>query len=255
LSGTIAYILLAISAKRGFERTKQEIETGAYSIIRGRAPFLGAQRNNSPYGHAQIRIVTMETSITPVDQRCIYRRESRVEFNRDHVIPEAFGRFMNNFVVTCVCTDCNQFFGDELELAPGRNSRESIMRLHHGLNAPAGAAKLRYDRVKLTVSQPGPWRGAQIILAVDGTGTKLDTKPVPQVALRKKDEENWTWLPEADLTLPSVLDPYRNPQSVIQVVGPSQDDVDRLTAKLKEMGIEFNERGTLLTGPPLTEPF
>jgi hypothetical protein len=32
---------------------------------------------------------------------------------------------------------------------------------------------------------------------------------------------------------------------VIQVVGPSQDDVDRLTAKLKEMGIEFNERGTL----------
>src|SRR5258708_5084672 len=118
---------------------------------------------------------------------CVYCRATGVPFNRDHVIPEAFGRFNNNLVVTCVCAKCNQFFGDELELVLGRNSREAILRLHHGVKAPTGAHHLKYDNAKLTVGEPGPWRGAEIILAADPTGTKLDTKPIAQVAFRKKD--------------------------------------------------------------------
>lgn len=186
----------------------------------------------------------MQTN-TNLVQTCIYCRESGVEFNRDHVIPEAFGKFKDNFVLTCVCAECNQFFGDELEIVLGRNSREAILRLYHGVKAPAGATRLRYDRVRFTVNEPGPWLGAQIILAADPTGSKVDTRPVPQVGLRNKDQQNWTWLSEAELADPSVLDAYRNPQSLIQVVGPSPDDVDRLTAKLKELGLDFNKRGTL----------
>ena len=176
---------------------------------------------------------------------CIYCRAAGVPFNRDHVIPEAFGKFRSNFVVTCVCTKCNQFFGDKLELVLGRNSREAILRLHHGVKAPTGAGHLKYDNAKLTVGEPGPWRGAQIVLAADATGTKLDTRPIAQVAVRKKDEQESRWFQEAELTDPSVVEPYRTSDSQIQIVGPSQDDVDRLTAKLHALGIDFNQKGIL----------
>ncbi len=161
------------------------------------------------------------------------------------MIPEAFGRFHNNLVVTCVCSKCNQFFGDELELVLGRNSREAILRLHHGVKAPTGARDLKYDNAKLTVGESGPWRGAQITLRADHTGTKLDTRPVAQVAFKKKDEQEWHWIREEELTDASVVEAYRTSDALIQVVGPSQDDVDRLTGKLNAFGINFNQKGIL----------
>ena len=144
-----------------------------------------------------------------------------------------------------MCAKCNQFFGDELELVLGRNSREAIIRLHHGVKAPAGADHLKYDNAKLTVGELGPWRGAQIVLAADASGTKLDTRPIAQVAFRRKDEQEWLWFPEAELTGPSVVEPYRTSDSQIQIVGPSPDDVDRLTAKLHAFGIDYNQQGIL----------
>lgn len=186
----------------------------------------------------------MDLTGTKPEQTCIYCRRSGVKFNRDHVIPEAVGKFKDNFVLTCVCIECNQFFGDDLELTLGRNSREAILRLHHGVKAPRATAKLQYDHVRLTVNVSGPWHGAQIILAADPSGTRLDTRPVPQVGLRKQNEERWTWIAETDLNS-SVLDPYRDRGSLIQVVGPSQADVDRLTAKLKDLRIDYNQKGSL----------
>ena len=58
----------------------------------------------------------------PEKPTCIYCRATGVVFDRDHVIPEAFGMFENNFVLTCVCKSCNKFFGDELELVLGRTA-------------------------------------------------------------------------------------------------------------------------------------
>ena len=49
---------------------------------------------------------------------CIYcrRRLPKQEFNREHVLSTAFGGFANAPVLhTCVCRECNQFLGDELE--------------------------------------------------------------------------------------------------------------------------------------------
>lgn len=60
---------------------------------------------------------------------CIYCNESKIKekglWNREHVIPEAFGKFKNNFVLHCtVCKDCNQRFGDEIDLILSRESYE-----------------------------------------------------------------------------------------------------------------------------------
>lgn len=183
-------------------------------------------------------------SNTPIGSVCIYCRGTGVAFSRDHVIPEAFGKFENNFVLTCVCGACNQFFGDQLELVLGRNSREAILRLHHGVKSPSGAAQLKYDNAELTVGEPGPWHGARIMLAADPTSTKLDTRPLPQVGFKNEGETDWKWVSEAALT-DSIVDPYRKSTALIQVIGPSQEDIDRLTAKLNRLGINFNRKGLL----------
>jgi HNH endonuclease len=176
---------------------------------------------------------------------CIYCRATGVTFNRDHVIPEAFGKFENNFVLTCVCESCNKFFGDELEIVLGRNSREAILRLHHGVKAPGGAAQLKYDNAELTVDEPGPWRGARIILTADPSGIRLDTRPLPQVAFKNEGETDWKWVPERELDEPSVADRYRDPRSQLQVVGSTQEDLERLTTKLAAIGINYNQKGLL----------
>ena len=184
-------------------------------------------------------------SKSPIAPVCIYCSASGVRFNRDHVIPEAFGKFENNFVLTCVCESCNKFFGDELELVLGRNSREAILRLHHGVKSPAGAAQLKYENAELTVDESGPWRGARIILTADPSGTKLDTRPFPQVGFRNEGQTDWKWVSENDLDNRSVADPYRDSRSQVQVVGPTPDDIERLTAKLVAIGINFNQKGQL----------
>lgn len=61
--------------------------------------------------------------------KCIYCKESKLNekelWNREHVIPEAFGKFKNNFVVhDTVCNKCNQKFGDEIDLILSRESYE-----------------------------------------------------------------------------------------------------------------------------------
>ncbi len=55
--------------------------------------------------------------------KCIYCLEERrlTEFNREHVLAEAFGTFTNNLKdLRCVCRASNQWFGDSLELRPLR---------------------------------------------------------------------------------------------------------------------------------------
>lgn len=186
--------------------------------------------------------LTSSSLIGPV---CVYCNSSGVRFNRDHVIPEAFGKFDNNFVLKCVCESCNNFFGSELELVLGRNSREAILRLHHGVKAPAGTAQLKYENAELTVDESGPWRGARIILAPDPSGRKLDTRPLPQVGFRHEGKTDWKWVSEEDLNDRSVADPFRNSRSQIQVIGPSPEDIERLSAKLSRIGIDFNQKGQL----------
>lgn len=74
---------------------------------------------------------------------CIYcraRTTAKRFSRRDHVIPKAFGRFEGNLTVFCVCEDCNQWFGNNLELLLSRSSGEAVMRLLFGTK-PADEAR------------------------------------------------------------------------------------------------------------------
>ena len=63
--------------------------------------------------------------------KCIYCLKEKIsnEFRkREHVIPQMFGRFKNNLILRgFVCDNCNRYFGDNLELALGRDTIEGII--------------------------------------------------------------------------------------------------------------------------------
>ena len=70
---------------------------------------------------------------------CIYCLESKGahQFNREHVIPQAFGTFEHNLVLTCVCKGCNKYFGDTIDLKLARDSPEGWDRVVKGHKNPS----------------------------------------------------------------------------------------------------------------------
>jgi hypothetical protein len=60
--------------------------------------------------------------------RCIYCRleKSEERFRKaEHVMPQSYGKFEKNLTLHgVVCDDCNQYFGDTLELVLGRDTYE-----------------------------------------------------------------------------------------------------------------------------------
>jgi hypothetical protein len=75
---------------------------------------------------------------------CLYCRETKDAnvFNREHVLPEAFGKYEGNFVLKgVVCEACNTYFANHLDIKLARDSIEGLDRY-------------REDRVR-------PWRSSQ----------------------------------------------------------------------------------------------
>ena len=176
---------------------------------------------------------------------CIYcRTTKKARFPREHVIPEAFGKFKNNFTLRSVCGECNTYFGKELELFLGRDSGEALLRLRYGLKPMAEARELRNTRTELTVNVPGPWLGARILLRPNDACTKLNSEFLPQVAFRKKPDGGWVWFSEEQLSDPALVDPYRK-NVEIKIIGPSDDALQRLRHKLADLGIDFKQQGVL----------
>lgn len=134
--------------------------------------------------------------------RCIYCRREGVEFDREHVIPEAFGTFepVSFFLYDTVCKDCNGHLGRTIDLALSRDSVEALLRFRYGTKPASEAGDLPYRKIRLKIGQPGSWYGATVELEPDGTGNAVEPVPVPQAAFRWKGSENWNYLVEDELT-------------------------------------------------------
>jgi hypothetical protein len=163
---------------------------------------------------------------------------------REHVVPQSYGSFENNWVLDCVCDDCNQYFGDKLELILGRDSSESLLRLRYGLKPAKAAADLLNQRLELTIDTVGPWRGARAFMAMDLTGTGLELLPFPQAGFKRPLEIDFTWIAERDLNEETVA-PYRPTGTEYRIVGPTDADLQRIDRKLKELGFKPVQQGFL----------
>ena len=126
---------------------------------------------------------------------CIYCLESKPEsaFNREHVIPEAFGVFANNLVLDCVCEDCNTYFGKHLDLVVARDSIESLDRVRVGLKKPSEYKTLGRRGRTHSRFESGPLKGAFAHHVPDPSGDGLAVAPSPQIGIKRSEDAEFVW--------------------------------------------------------------
>lgn len=117
--------------------------------------------------------------------KCIYCLEDKTDdyFTKtEHVIPQAFGVFRNNFTLNNeVCDQCNQYFGDNLEIDLGRDTIEGISRHSLGIKSPKEFKSLgNRSRLSFKVME-GPLSGTFAYLDYSPNIKDVVVKPLPQV--------------------------------------------------------------------------
>lgn len=183
--------------------------------------------------------------------RCIYCQEEKSGecFTRaEHVVPQSFGTFRNNFTLRgIVCNSCNQFFGDNLEIALARDTFEGHSRFAHGVRdsedfRPFG----RGSRIVIRLTE-GSFAGAYAYREYSPEVEEIVLRPLPQIGFRRIDSNEYEYflldeLPErTDLNAMGIA--WDHPEAIRAVA------VDEATLKdsLAQKGIKFRPRGELVT--------
>jgi hypothetical protein len=125
---------------------------------------------------------------------CIYclQDKNKLDFQkREHVIPQCFGRFTpDNLVLRdLVCDECNQFFGDKIELFWGRDSLEGLLRLKHGLR-PKGFLRKK-ERVKSKIHE-GDFKGVIVTEGVSESG-RVGVEKLVQAGFYNKEKNEYNY--------------------------------------------------------------
>lgn len=181
--------------------------------------------------------------------KCIYclleKRESDF-LKREHVIPQMFGRFNpdNLILRNCVCDECNQFFGDKIELFWGRDSLEGIERLRHGIKPKDSLNKRKRVTSKII---NGDFKGVIVReVSISETGNMLGEKPV-QVGFYHNSKNEYHYFEIDDIPFPNQLTEqgYDIKNRIIMLIG-DEEEVQLLKNILKEKGIPLGDETVLI---------
>ena len=163
-------------------------------------------------------------------------------------MPQAFGKFIDNFTLDCVCKECNAYFGNNLELFLARDTIEALLRLQYGLKPLESVENLRRDRLRISFGTEGDWQGALgEFIFEDGEPV---VGPIAQVGFAKKGEPGWIYLTEHELadsgrSIPDNVDPDED----IKMVAPNEQVEKRLINLLAKKGIKFQKKRDLPPPP------
>ena len=175
--------------------------------------------------------------------RCIYCSQDRPRehFTTEHVVNRAFGGFDGNLTMSpgdrpYVCRECNQFFGETIDLVIGRDSYEAFQRLMAGDREADRWAGLLASRARVTLpsdSRVGPLRLEPAPPVEGRPGLRL----LPQVRF-ESTSEGWMSVLEEDL-------PTRNPNTdpalrpgPVAIFCATPEEEERLRAKLEDLGLD-----------------
>ena len=180
---------------------------------------------------------------------CIYCRSTTNPFTREHAVNQAFGKFKMNdatdFVLkNIVCQQCNQFFGDTIDLVLGRDSAAAILRYKFGLKSPAKTQELNYKRVALKFRVVGPFEGAYFELGSDVGGMNLVPVFPPQIGMRWKISSKTKWLLESQISGDTFAE-YRAAKAgtvEMLILGPTEADRNRVANKVRDAGIQITNQ-------------
>src|ERR1700761_2082929 len=127
---------------------------------------------------------------------CLTAKDTR-DFNIEHVLPQAFGRFEDNLTLDCVCTACNQTLGDTVDRKLARDSVEGLDRFLTGLK-PRKDFK-HYGRratTRVEGAEEGPMKGAWLKYSPSKTRPgEFDVEPLPQVGFSPTPDGDHHYIP------------------------------------------------------------
>jgi hypothetical protein len=159
----------------------------------------------------------------------------------EHVMPQSFGRFQNNFTLNgVVCDCCNKYFGDNLEINLARDTLEGVYRYQLGVKEPEEFKSVgKRTRLTREVAE-GEFKGAYAYLEYSDEQGKIVLKPVPQIGLLKKDSSEYSYFLCDELPHRSALDQeifdIDHPRA-LRTLACSQELAEKVLA---EKGFTFN---------------
>lgn len=123
-------------------------------------------------------------------KKCMYclKEKDHKQFNKEHVLPQAFGTYKNNFILkNMVCKECNDYFGNNLDISLARKSYHGIERYKQEPERLKDVTSIDNSFIEITLMDPDLpiLKGLIMELSVSQNGKNLISTPKPQIGLRK----------------------------------------------------------------------
>ncbi|MFZ3136729.1 MAG: HNH endonuclease [Thermodesulfovibrionales bacterium] len=186
--------------------------------------------------------------------KCIYCLEYKPETSykkTEHVIPQSFGVFKNNFTLNrVVCDDCNKYFGDNLEIDLARDTYEGHSRFEFNVKDPYDYKSYgKRSRLLIRIVE-GPLKGIFVCREYSANSNNIILKPIPQVGFKKPDLDEYEYYLFNEFPEKKYLEENNFDLTHPHGIRAFGIDIKILESKLSEKGISFNPGGEYL--PPNT---
>src|SRR5467141_3459337 len=128
----------------------------------------------------------------PVRIYCVTDKPASAFTKVEHVLPQAFGRFRKNLTLQdTVCDDCNEFFGNTLDLYLARDTPDGFNRFRLGYLPPEEYKHLGKASTMTHHVAEGPLAGA-FVKQVPDDG-KLGVELLPQIGFGPSHTGPFKW--------------------------------------------------------------
>ena len=173
---------------------------------------------------------------------CIYCREKQLASayrKAEHVIPQSFGKFRNNLTLRhLVCDACNQFFGDNVELALARDTLEGQSRVDFGVKKDEDfASPGRQSRISIEIAE-GEFKGASAFRDYSEMESGVTLQPDPQVGFRQRESTEYKYFPLDELPDKKQLVELGLDPKYIRAVGVTVEELEKRFAG-KEISFRY----------------
>lgn len=185
----------------------------------------------------------MNTSKT--SHKCIYclTVKTKTHFNREHVIPEALGKFRKNLVLhETVCCECNKYFGDNLEIILNRDTAEGIYRYKFGIKPRIGQ---KHRRISFRIAEGEELEGMYVKPLAETQGGDITHEPVSQVGFFKTKANKYVYFKPDGIPEKTELIKMGFDLTKIQLLAPNDNQLSSLLQRLEEKGLKIEVKGDL----------
>lgn len=170
---------------------------------------------------------------------CLQERDRRSYTKVEHVLPQSFGTFDQNFTLReVVCDECNQYFGDNLEIFLARDTYEGQLRFTHGVKDASEFKELgRSSRVAIKHAEGG-YAGVYVSRRYSTEKGTIEVTPLPQVGFLLAEGHYEYFLLDAIPSLATLREKGFNGERPRSIHGLAVEP-ESLERLLAERGIPF----------------